>query len=81
MNSKVDLSSGNFDLTEGRDYVVKRPAGLKNIGKYLFTITLKGNYSGTMKETLVIASPATKIKKLSRGKKKDIERVFRGKKK
>lgn len=69
VNSKVDLSSGNFYLAEGRDYVVKRPAGLKNIGKYSFTITLKGNYSGTMKETLVIASPATKIKKLSRGKK------------
>lgn len=69
VNSKIYLSSGSLDLVEGKDYVVKRPAGLKNIGKYSFTITLKGKYSGTMKKTLVIAPQATKIKKLSRGKK------------
>ena len=69
VNSKVYLTSGDYKMQEGKDYVVKRPAGLKNIGKYTFKITLKGKYSGTMKETLVIAPQNTKIKKLSRGKK------------
>jgi hypothetical protein len=41
-------------LTNKTDYTVSYDSGRKNVGTYTVTITLKGNYSGTVKKTFKI---------------------------
>jgi hypothetical protein len=41
-------------LTNKTDYTVSYASGRKNVGTYTVTITLKGNYSGTVKSTFKI---------------------------
>ena len=49
-------------LTEGKDYTVKYPKGMKNPGSYTVTITFKGNYSGKKTLTFTIAPKAPTLK-------------------
>lgn len=49
-------------LTEGKDYTVKYPKGMKNPGTYTVTVTFKGNYSGKKTLTFTIAPKAPTLK-------------------
>ena len=59
----VKTSKGKL-LTEGKDYTVKYPKGMKNPGTYTVTITFKGNYSGkkTLMFTIAPKAPTLKVK-------------------
>lgn len=52
------------------DYSIAYAKGRKNVGSYTVTITLKNNYSGTVKKTFKIIPKTTSISKLTAGKKK-----------
>ena len=52
------------------DYSIAYAKGRKNVGSYTVTITLKNNYSGTVKKTFKIVPKTTSISKLTAGKKK-----------
>ena len=49
-------------LTEGKDYTVKYPKGMKTPGSYTVTVTFKGNYSGKKTLTFTIAPKAPTLK-------------------
>ena len=51
-------------LTEGKDYTVKYPKGMKKPGTYTVTVTFKGNYSGkkTLTFTITPKAPTLKVK-------------------
>ena len=49
-------------LTEGKDYTVKYPKGMKTPGTYTVTVTFKGNYSGKKTLTFTIAPKAPTLK-------------------
>ncbi|MGN1130457.1 MAG: leucine-rich repeat protein [Ruminococcus sp.] len=55
------ISSGNYTVTYA--------SGRKNVGKYAVKIAFKGNYSGTKTLYFTIKPKATKISKLTAGKK------------
>ena len=57
----VKTSKGKL-LTEGKDYTVKYPKGMKNPGSYTVTVTFKGNYSGKKTLTFTIAPKAPTLK-------------------
>ena len=57
----VKTSKGKL-LTEGKDYTVKYPKGMKNPGTYTVTITFKGSYSGKKTLTFTIAPKAPTLK-------------------
>ena len=57
----VKTSKGKA-LTEGKDYTVKYPKGMKNPGSYTVTVTFKGNYSGKKTLTFTIAPKAPTLK-------------------
>jgi hypothetical protein len=48
-------------LKNKTDYTVSYASGRKNVGSYTVTITLKGNYSGTVKKTFKINPKNTSI--------------------
>ncbi len=52
-------------LVKGTDYTVTTPSGRKNVGKYTYKITFKGNYSGTKSLSFVINPKNTSISKLT----------------
>lgn len=52
-------------LVKGTDYTVTVPTGRKNVGKYTYKITFKGNYSGTKSLSFVINPKNTSISKLT----------------
>lgn len=56
-------------LRKDIDYTMTTPKGRKNVGKYTYTITFKGNYTGTKKLTLTILPMATSLTKVTKGKK------------
>lgn len=60
----VKDSSGKA-LVKGTDYTVTTPSGRKNVGKYTYKITFKGNYSGTKSLSFVINPKNTSISKLT----------------
>jgi len=64
----VTDSEGNL-LKQNVDYIVKKPAGRKNVGKYTFVVTFQGNYAGTKNLTLTITPKATKVSKTVAAKK------------
>lgn len=64
----VKDSSGKA-LKDETDYTVSYPAGMKNVGRYTVTVTLKGNYSGTVTGTFDIVPKGTSISKLTAKKK------------
>ena len=74
VSTEVTDSDGN-NLVRNVDYTISGPSTVKNVGKYSFTITLKGWYSGVIKDegayvlAFEIIPKSTSIKKLSRGKK------------
>lgn len=47
------------------DYTISFPKGMKNVGRYTVTITLKGNYKGTIKKTFDIIPKGTAISKVT----------------
>ena len=57
----VKTSKGKL-LTEGKDYTVKYPKGMKNPGTYTVTVTFKGSYSGKKTLTFTIAPKAPTLK-------------------
>ena len=65
---KITDSKGNV-LTKYRDYVVTFPKYRTNVGKYVYKITFKGNYSGTKSLTMTINPAKTAIKKPAAAKK------------
>lgn len=52
-------------LKSGTDYQVGYPKGRKNPGVYTVTITFRGNYSGTKKDTFTIRPKKTSLKKVT----------------
>ena len=64
----VKDSSGKT-LKNNVDYTVSFPKGMKNVGRYIITVTLKGNYSGTISETFDIVPKGTSISKVTAKKK------------
>ncbi len=50
------------------DYKVTYPKKTQNVGKYTVTVTLKGNYTGTVKKTFTILPKNTAISKLTASK-------------
>ena len=62
-NPKVIVkdSHGNT-LKKNRDYIVTVPKGRTKIGKYIYNVNFKGNYSGSKKLTLTITPPKTSIR-------------------
>jgi len=64
------VDDNNKKLVEGEDYTVKYPSGRKSIGQYTVKITFKNKYSGEVSKTFTIVPKGTKIKTLTKGKKK-----------
>lgn len=56
-------------LKNGTDYTVSYQSGRKNVGQYTVTVTLKGNYSGTIKKTFNITPKKTSVSKVTSAKK------------
>lgn len=74
-NGKAQKPSVTVKDSRGRalknnvDYTVSFPKGLKNAGRYIVTITLKGHYRGTISETFDIVPKGTSISKVTAKKK------------
>ncbi|MBR3786290.1 MAG: hypothetical protein IKJ77_07800 [Firmicutes bacterium] len=69
-NPKLTVkTSDGKTLKKGTDYTVSTPKGRKAIGKYTYTVTFKGNYSGKKKVTLTIKPTAPTLKKPAATKK------------
>lgn len=51
------------------DYTVKYSSGCKNVGKYVVTVTFKGEYKGTYTRTYNVVPQGTKLKSVKAGKK------------
>ncbi len=56
-------------LAVGKDYTISYPKNAKNVGSYDVTITLQGNYAGTVNKSFTIAPKATSIAKITPRKK------------
>lgn len=56
-------------LKNNRDYTVSFPKKAKVVGKYVLTVTLRGNYKGSVKKTFEVAPKGTYITKALAGKK------------
>ncbi len=59
----------NGEKLTADDYTVTFAKGCKNVGKYSFVVTLKGDYSASVTKTFTINPKATSISKLAKGKK------------
>lgn len=68
LSAAVKDSSGKA-LVNNVDYTLSFPKGMKNVGRYTVTVTLKGNYSGTISETFDIVPKGTSISKVTAKKK------------
>lgn len=66
----VTLKDGTGKVIDRSNYTVSYAAGRKNVGSYNVTVTLKGNYSGTVSKTFTIQPKSTTISQLKVGKKK-----------
>lgn len=58
-------NSAGKTLVKGTDYTVTTPTGRKNVGKYTYKITFKGNYSGTKSLSFTIVPKTTSISSLT----------------
>lgn len=67
--SVVVKNSAGKTLKKNTDYTVTYAKGRKNVGTYKVTIKMKGKYSGTKTLTFKINPVATKVSKLTAGKK------------
>ncbi len=56
-------------LKAGKDYTVSYPKNAKNVGSYAVTVTLQGNYTGSVSKSYTIAPKATSIAKVTPKKK------------
>ena len=52
-------------LVKNTDYTLTIPSGRKNVGKYTYKITFKGNYTGTATLTITIKPQATSLTSLT----------------
>ncbi len=59
------MDSGGKALVKGTDYTVSIPSGRKNVGRYTYKITFKGNYSGTKSLSFSIVPKSTTISSLT----------------
>ena len=66
---KLIIKDSKGNTISSKYYTVSTPFGKKNVGQYTYTITFKGNYSGTKKLTLTINPKATSVTKLTASKK------------
>ncbi len=57
-------------LKKNTDYTLSYPSRIKNAGRYIVTVTLKGHYSGTASRTFDIVPKGTSISKVTAKKKK-----------
>ncbi len=48
-----------------KDYTISFPKGMKNVGRYTVTVTLKGNYKGTLNKTFDIIPKGTTLSRVS----------------
>jgi hypothetical protein len=63
--SVIVKNNSGKKLVKGRDYTVTVPSGRKNVGKYVYKITFKGNYYGSVTKAFVIKPAPTKITAIS----------------
>lgn len=74
-NGKVQKPSVTVKDSKGRvlknntDYTISMPKGMKNVGRYTVTVTLKGNYKGMVKKTFDIVPKGKSISKVTAKKK------------
>lgn len=67
-NPKLTVTgSGGKELVRDTDYTVDVPSGRKNVGKYIYTINLKGDYSGTKSLSLIIKPNTAAINSIIAG--------------
>ena len=71
-------SKGN-SLSVGRDYEVAYATGRKNPGVYTVTVTLKGNYGGSVAKTFTIRPKGCSLGKLT-AKSKGFQVAWKGQK-
>jgi len=62
------MDAAGKKLKNGTDYKVTYPKKTQNVGKYTVKVTLKGNYTGTVKKTFTILPKNTAISKLTASK-------------
>ena len=67
-NPTVSVKDSTGEIIPSEYYTVKKSLGRKNVGKYAYTVTFKGNYEGTTKLTFTIkpAKPAIQNPKSSK---------------
>lgn len=53
------------DLKEGTDYKVVYPKGMKNVGKYVVTVSFMGRYAGSGQKAFAIVPKSTSITKVT----------------
>lgn len=74
-NGKVQKPTVTVKDSKGKvlkiktDYTISFPKGMKNVGRYTVTVTLKGNYKGTIDKTFDIVPKGTSISKVTAKKK------------
>lgn len=61
------LIDTNGDEIDKDNYTVVKPTGRKNVGKYTYTFTFKGDYSGTVKDSFIIVPSKVTPKELKVG--------------
>ena len=69
-NPDYIIVDANGDIISSSNYTVTYSKGCKNVGKYIATITFKGNYEGTVSKTFTINPKGTSLKSLTAGVKK-----------
>ena len=57
----VTVKDGSTELKKDTDYTVTYDAGRTNVGTYKVTVTLKGNYSGTVSQSFTITKAANTL--------------------
>ena len=69
-NPTVYIKDSKGNKISSSNYTIAKPSGRKNVGKYIYKITFKNEYSGTKNLNLVINPKGTSIlnvKKTSKG--------------
>ncbi len=69
-NPTVSVKDTNGKILDTTQYSISYPDGRKNVGIYTVSVTLQGNYEGTLQSSFTIVPKAVSFKKVTAGKKK-----------
>lgn len=65
----VTVKNSKGKILKNKDWTVTYPKAMKNVGSYIVTIKLKGNYKGNVKKTFQIVPKGTQISRIKAKKK------------